>query len=93
MSSLSPLSDDPPQYHKELSGTSIALICIFFLCFIGIVYLSAKVPRATTQVLAASSSVARRWTAWRRRPRLLEVWLDKHLGGTVHNWRVSRPCD
>ncbi len=90
MSPLSPQSDPPPQYfHKQLSGTSVALICVFFFCFIGIIYLSAKASRSTTRVLPASSSSASRLTARRRRPRLLEIWLDKHLGASVHNWRVS----
>ncbi|KAF8504817.1 hypothetical protein F5888DRAFT_790014 [Russula emetica] len=87
MSTLHPQANSPPQYfHKQLSGTSVALVCVFFCCFIGIVYLSAKAPRrATTRVIA--SSTARPLTARRRRPRLLEIWLDKHFDGTaVHNW-------
>lgn len=91
MSSLYPQSNSPPYFHKQLSGTSIALVCIFFLCFIGIVYLSAKAPRPAATRVHPSSTVSR-LAAQRRRPRLLEVWLDKHLDddGTVHNWRVSR---
>jgi hypothetical protein len=88
MSSLYPQShSSPPYYHKQLSGTSVALVCVFFVCLIGIAYLRAKAPRRTTRVLA--SSTARRLTARQRRPSLLEIWLDKHLDGTVHNWRVS----
>ncbi len=92
MSSLNPQTNPSPPYsHKQPSGTSVALVCVFFSCFIAIVYLSAKAPRPSPQVLA--SSTARRLVAWRRRPRLFEIWLDKHLEGTVHNWRVSHPVD
>jgi hypothetical protein len=73
----------PPYFHKQLSGASVALVCIFFVCFTGIVYLSAK-SRRTTRV-----STPRRLVARRRRPWLFEIWLDKHLDGAVHNWRVS----
>ena len=90
MSSRYPQPDSPPPYfHKQLSGTSIALICVFFLSFIGIVYLSAKSPRHSTRGVLFASSTARPLTARRRRPRLLEIWLDKQLDGTVHNWLVS----
>jgi hypothetical protein len=86
---LYPQSNSPPPYfHKQLSGTSVALVCIFFFCFIGIVYLSAKAPRPTTRVLPSYTS-SRLTAARRRRPRLLEISLDKHLDGTVHDWRVS----
>jgi hypothetical protein len=84
----------PPQpVHRQLNGTSIALISVFFVCFICIAYLSAKSSRAAMRppVLAAAS-LPRRFTARRRRPKLWEIWLDKHLGGDVQNWRVSRPC-
>jgi hypothetical protein len=85
MASLHPHSTpSPPYYHKQLSSTSVALVCIFFGCFIGIVYLSAKAPRRALQ-----SSTARRLSVRQRRPRLREIWLDKHLDVTVHNWRVS----
>jgi len=88
MSSLYPQSDSPPSYfHRQLSGTSVALVCAFFFCFIAIVYLSAKAPRPTPRALA--SSTAARLTARRRRPSLLEIWLDKHHDGTVRNWFVS----
>lgn len=89
MSPLNPQSKSPPPYfHTQLSGTSVALVCVFFFCFIGIVYLSAKAPRAATHVLPAPT--VGRLTARRRRPRLLEIWLDKPLDGAVHNWRVSQ---
>lgn len=85
MSSSYPQSDSsPPYFHRQLSGTSVALVCVFFFCFVGIVYLSAKAPRSSRLLQA---STARRLTARQRRPRLLEIWLDKHLDGTVHNWR------
>jgi hypothetical protein len=89
MASLYPQStSSPPYFHRQLSGTSIALVCVFFCCFIGIVYLSAKAPSPRpSRVL--QSSTARRLTARQRRPRLWEIWLDKHLDGTVRNWRVS----
>ena len=87
MASLYPQSDSsPPNFHKQLSGTSIALVCVFFCCFIGIVYLSAKPPRPS-RVL--HTTTAAQLTARQRRPRLREIWLDKHLDGTVLNWRVS----
>jgi hypothetical protein len=91
MSSL-PLQYDPPAQddHRQLSGSSLALICVFFSCFIGIAYLSSKAPRATTTTtipIFAASSRPRRFTAGRRRPRLWEIWLDEYLGGAVHNWR------
>jgi hypothetical protein len=93
-----PLQDDTPaqDVRRQLSGSSLALICIFFSCFIGIVYLTSKTPRAATTtpmpVFPASPPTRRRFTAGRRRPRLWEIWLDEYLGGTVHNWRVSHPC-
>jgi hypothetical protein len=88
MSPLYPQSNSPPSVHKQLSGTSVALVCIFFFCFIGILYLSAKAPRSPTRVLP--SSTLSRLTTRRRRPRLLEIWLDEPLDGAVHNWRVSQ---
>jgi hypothetical protein len=89
MSHLYPPSDSsPPNFHRQLSGTSVALVCIFFFCFIGIVYFSSKAPRPATRVLP--SSTARRLAAQRRRPRLLEIWLDEHPDGTVPGWRVSQ---
>jgi hypothetical protein len=96
MSSL-PLQYDPPSQdvRRQLSGSSLALICVFFSCFIGIAYLTSKTPRAPTAtpmpVFPASPPTRRRFTARRRRPRLWEIWLDEYLGGTVHNWRVSHP--
>ena len=96
MSSL-PLQYDPPSQdvRRQLSGSSLALICVFFSCFIGIAYLTSKTPRAPTAtpmpVFPASPPTRRRFTARRRRPRLWEIWLGEYLGGTVHNWRVSHP--
>jgi len=75
----------PPSFHKQLSGTSVALVCIVFVSFIGIVYISAK-SRPTARVITSRQLAARQ-----RRPWLFEIWPDKHLGGTVHNWRVSHP--
>ena len=87
MASLYPQSDSTPQYfHKQLSGTSVALVCVFFCCFIAIVYLSAKAPRR----LVLQSSTTKQLTVRQRRPKLHDIWLDKHPdGATVRSWRVS----
>ncbi|KAI0002132.1 hypothetical protein BJV74DRAFT_34170 [Russula compacta] len=89
----SPSRGNPP--NGGISHTTVALICVFIVCFSFFIYLSSKAPRVSEPVQAAESR-ARQFNPRRSKPKLWEVCLDddplhelelEHLGPDVRNWR------